>query len=104
MKVLLINGSPRKNGNTHIALTEVAKTLETNDIQAEIVSIGTKAMQGCIACNKCRELGRCVFKDEVYDNIRENWRPLTELLSVLRSIMQVPTGHCVPCSTGYSIP
>ena len=42
MKVLLINGSPRKNGNTHIALTEVAKTLEANDIQAEIVSIGTK--------------------------------------------------------------
>ena len=36
MKVLLINGSPRKNGNTHIALTEVAKTLEANDIQAEI--------------------------------------------------------------------
>lgn len=71
MKVLLINGSPRKNGNTHIALTEVAKTLEANDIQAEIVSIGTKAMQGCIACNKCRELGRCVFKDEVYDNIRK---------------------------------
>ena len=71
MKALLINGSPRKNGNTHIALTEVAKALEANGIQTEIISIGTKAMQGCIACSRCSELGKCVFNDEVYNNIRE---------------------------------
>lgn len=71
MKVLLINGSPHKEGNTFIALSEVAKALEANGVEAEIVSIGTKAVQGCIACGRCRELGRCVFKDELYNKIRE---------------------------------
>lgn len=71
MKVLLINGSPHKEGNTFIALSEVAKALESNGVEAEIVSIGTKAVQGCIACGRCRELGRCVFKDELYNKIRE---------------------------------
>lgn len=71
MKVLLINGSPHREGNTFIALSEVAKALEANGVEAEIVSIGTKAVQGCIACGRCRELGRCVFKDELYQRIRE---------------------------------
>ena len=67
MKVLLINGSPRREGNTFIALSEVARTLEAEGIGAEIVSIGTKAVQGCIACGKCSELGRCV--DEVREKL-----------------------------------
>lgn len=71
MKVLLVNGSPRRNGNTHIALSEVASALNENDIETEIVFIGTKAVQGCIACNKCAELGRCVFNDELYNTVRE---------------------------------
>lgn len=71
MKVLLINGSPRKNGNTHLALSEVAKALNENGVETEIISIGTKAVQGCIACNRCSELGRCIFKDELYNNIRQ---------------------------------
>lgn len=71
MKVLLINGSPRVEGNTYVALSEVAKALEANGVEAEIVSIGTKAVQGCIACGRCRELGRCVFQDELYNKVRE---------------------------------
>lgn len=71
MKVLLINGSPRKNGNTGIALSEVARALEENGIDTEIVSIGTKAVQGCIACGKCSETGRCAFNDSLYNEIRE---------------------------------
>ena len=71
MKVLLINGSPRKNGNTYLALSEVAKALNENGVETEIVSIGTKAVQGCTACNSCAELGRCIFKDELYNNIRK---------------------------------
>ena len=70
MKVLLINGSPRSKGNTYIALCEVAKALEGNGIDTEIVSIGTKAIQGCIACNRCSELGHCVFNDALYHSIR----------------------------------
>ena len=71
MKVLLINGSPRREGNTFIALSEVARTLRDEGIGAEIVSIGTRAVQGCIACGKCAELGRCVFNDALYDEVRE---------------------------------
>lgn len=71
MKVLLINGSPRANGNTFAALNEIAQTLKEEGVESEIVSIGTKAVQGCIACRKCAELGRCVFQDELYNSIRE---------------------------------
>lgn len=71
MKVLLINGSPHKQGNTYLALSEVASALRAEGVETEIVSIGTKAVQGCIACGRCRELGRCVFQDELYDTIRE---------------------------------
>ena len=71
MKVLLINGSPRREGNTFIALSEVARTLEAEGFETEIVSIGAKAVQGCIACGKCTELGRCVFKDALYNEVRE---------------------------------
>lgn len=69
MKVLLINGSPHKEGNTSMALKEIAGTLEKNGTDAEIVHLGTQAMHGCIACGKCRQLGRCVFHDDVYDRI-----------------------------------
>lgn len=71
MKVLLINGSPRKNGNTYIALSEVAKSLNENGVETDIISIGAKAVQGCIACNRCADLGRCIFQDELYNEIRK---------------------------------
>ena len=69
MKVLLINGSPRSNGNTSIALSEVAETLESNGIEKEIVSVGTRAVPGCIACRQCVEKGRCVFNDDLYNSV-----------------------------------
>lgn len=65
MKILLINGSPKREGNTFIALNEVAKTLEAEGIEAEIIHVGHKDIHGCIACNKCREQGKCVFDDIV---------------------------------------
>lgn len=65
MKVLLINGSPRKSGNTHTALEEVAKQLKTQSVDSEIVWVGNKAVRGCIACGACKANGdkRCVFGD-----------------------------------------
>ena len=50
MKVLLVNAGPRKNGNTNTALSEVAKQLEKNGIEAEIVQVVTKPVRSCIAC------------------------------------------------------
>ena len=71
MKVLLINGSPRKNGNTFTALSEIAKTLQAEGIESEIVWIGNKPVRGCIACGTCKMKndGRCVFDDDVCNSI-----------------------------------
>ncbi len=65
MKVLLVNGSPHKEGNTYLALKEVAKEIEKYGVETEIFHIGTGPVQGCIACNKCHELGTCVFSGDV---------------------------------------
>lgn len=71
MKVVLINGIPHRKGNTFIALSEVAGALEKEGVQTEIIQLGIKAVQGCIACNKCAELGHCVFQDTLYNQVRE---------------------------------
>ena len=65
MKALLINGSPRAKGCTYTALTELAKTLESQGIETEIVHVGHKDVRGCIAFRKCHETGKCVFDDIV---------------------------------------
>ena len=65
MKVLIINGSPHANGNTAIAVNELVKTFEAQGVEAEVCHIGNKDIRGCIACGKCRELGKCVFNDAV---------------------------------------
>lgn len=65
MKVLLINGSPHREGNTAIALREVQKTLEADGIETELIHIGHKDIHGCIACYKCYTTGKCVFNDVV---------------------------------------
>ena len=52
MKVLIINGSPRRNGNTSVALAEIAKQLDKNGVDSEIVWIGNKPIRGCIACDQ----------------------------------------------------
>lgn len=65
MKVLLINGSPNSKGCTFTALSEVAKTLEEEGIETEIIHVGSKDVRGCIGCRKCKQTGKCVFNDVV---------------------------------------
>jgi multimeric flavodoxin WrbA len=65
MKVLILNGSPRANGNTSIAIDELIKTFSSEGVETEVCQIGNKDIRGCIACGKCGELGRCVFNDAV---------------------------------------
>lgn len=64
MKVLLFNGSPRANGCTFTALTEIAKVLNEQNIETEILQIGNKPVQDCIACGGCKGKGKCVFSDD----------------------------------------
>ncbi len=61
MNVLLFNGSPRKAGCTYTALAEVAKTLQASGVETEIVQIGSRTFQGCMACRGCAGKGICVF-------------------------------------------
>lgn len=65
MKVLIINGSPRKNGNTSIAVDEMVKVFGQEGIETEVVQVGNKDIRGCIACGFCFEKGKCVFDDIV---------------------------------------
>ena len=65
MKVLIINGSPRVNGNTTIAVNEMVKIFDAEGVESEVVQIGNKAVRGCIACGSCHQNGRCVFDDVV---------------------------------------
>ena len=65
LKVLMLNGSPRKDGNTSIALREMEKVFQENGVEVETVQVGNKAIRGCVACNSCAEKGKCVFDDAV---------------------------------------
>ena len=65
MKVLILNGSARKNGCTSRALKEVEETLNKEGIETENIFIGNKDIRGCMSCRKCNEIGRCVFDDIV---------------------------------------
>lgn len=65
MKVILVNGSPHKDGCTFTALAEVAKALKEEGIDTEFFHLGTKPLNGCIACGHCRKHQRCVFSDSV---------------------------------------
>ena len=65
MKVLIINGSPHKDGNTMKALEIVEEELNYQGIDTVTVSIGTSDIRGCIACNYCKENHKCAFDDIV---------------------------------------
>ena len=63
MKVLMINGSPRKDGNTSLALKEMQKIFDGEGVESEIIQVGNQPIRGCIGCLSCAGKGRCVFDD-----------------------------------------
>ncbi len=65
MKVLLVNGSPHKEGCTWTALCEVAGALKKQGVESEIFQVGTDPVSGCLGCGNCRKTGRCVIDDNV---------------------------------------
>ena len=64
-KILLINGSPNEKGCTYTALAEIAATLHEQGVETEMIWLGKKPVQDCIACHSCMKTGRCVFTDIV---------------------------------------
>lgn len=72
MKVILINGSPHKKGCVNRALEEIKNTLFNEGIDSEIIWIGNKQVQGCVACNYCKTYGKCIFNDDKVNEIIAN--------------------------------
>ncbi|MBO4972023.1 MAG: flavodoxin family protein [Clostridia bacterium] len=69
MKVLLINGSPKPNGNTAISLREMERVFREEGIEVETVRVGSEAIRGCTACGFCHRNGKCVFDDIVNETV-----------------------------------
>lgn len=65
LKVLMLNGSPRANGNTSVCIKRKEQVFKNNGIETEIILVGNKDIRGCIACGSCYEKGKCVFNDMV---------------------------------------
>ena len=65
MRVLILNGSPRVDGNTTIAVKEMEKVFTEEGVEVEILQVGHKDIRGCIACKRCAEIGKCAFDDIV---------------------------------------
>ena len=65
MKVLLINGSPKANGNTARALEEMVTVFAKEGVETEIVHVGNKDIRGCVACTSCYKDGKCIVNDLV---------------------------------------
>lgn len=65
MKVVLINGSPRNDGNTARALAEMCRVFEKNGVETRMFRVGGKDIRGCVGCGSCADLGKCVFDDIV---------------------------------------
>ena len=90
MKVLLLNGSANKNGNTFTALSEIAKQLKKNGVESEIMQMGNKPVRGCIACGQCqaKQLGHCVFDDDVCNRIVEKLNEADALIVGSMAVLQ----------------
>ena len=65
MKVLMLNGSPRPEGNTALALREMEQVFQSEGVETELVQVGGREIRGCVGCLGCVKLGRCVFDDLV---------------------------------------
>ena len=65
MKVLILNGSPKTNGNTMTAISEMVKVFDSEGVDSEVIHVGNKDIRGCVSCNSCAVKGKCVFDDVV---------------------------------------
>lgn len=73
MKVIILNGSPRLNGNTTVAVDELVKTFEAEGVETEVIRVGNQQVRGCVSCGKCGKLGKCVF-DDVVNEVAEKFK------------------------------
>ena len=68
-KVILLNGSPKAGGCTATALNEMVKTFHEEGVETELIHVGNKAVRGCISCGYCGKNGKCVFNDDLVNEV-----------------------------------
>ena len=93
MKVILLNGSPRANGCTHAALDEIAATLNAEGVSSEILQAGNKPVRDCIACGGCVGKGKCVFDDDIANELIEKIKTADGLIVGTPVYYAHPTGR-----------
>ncbi len=96
MKVLILNGSPRKNGNTARALAELEKTFAAEGVETEIVQVGNKEIRGCVACTTCYKTGKCVV-DDIVNEIAKKFEQCDGLIVASPVYYASPNGTLVSC-------
>ncbi len=94
MKVLLINGSPNKQGCTYTALHEVEMTLQASGIETELLYLGKKPIAGCIACGNCAKTGHC-FRDDIVQDIQKRLDEFDGIIIGSPVYYSAPTGQLI---------
>lgn len=96
MKVVIINGSPRPNGNTAIAINEMISVFKAHKVDYEVFQIGNKIIRGCIGCGSCNNTGRCVFND-VVNEIAASFEDANGFIVASPVYYASPNGTLVSC-------
>ncbi len=96
MKVLILNGSPRANGNTARALAELEKTFSAEGVETEIVQIGNKEIRGCAACFSCYKTGKCAI-DDIVNELAKKFEQCDGLIVASPVYYASPNGTLVSC-------
>ena len=94
MKVLILNGSPHKDGSVFTAINELTTTLHAEGIDTEVIHVGAKVIRGCVACRQCTKLGKCAFDDEV-NEIAEKFKEADGLVVASPVYYAAPNGTLV---------
>lgn len=96
MKVLILNGSPKTEGNTSIAIREMLHVFEAEGVETEVIQIGAMDIRGCVACRACDQLGRCVF-DDIVNEIAEKFREADGLVAASPVYYAAPNATLAAC-------
>ncbi len=106
LKVLIINGSPRANGNTSIAVRELEHIFTESGVEVDTVQVGAMAVRGCIGCNTCFERGKCVFDDVVNQQLAPKFEAADGLIVASPVYYASANATLVACLTRlfYSTP
>ena len=96
MKVLMLNGSPRVNGNTARALSELEKTFAAEGIETETVQIGNKDIRGCVSCFSCYKTGKCAI-DYIVNELAKKFEECDGLIVASPVYYASPNGTLLSC-------